>query len=156
VESQLDVLYPEAERAGVEIIEAPVAGSEELSVYLSNEIDKGGVKIDAVLFLAEPLAVEPGAFSVICGFARGRGIPLGGAYAETEDGCKSIFGVHVNDFESGKQAAPLAGKILSGKSAGTIPVVSSESYFQLNYSEAERLGLNLSEGLVASADEVIR
>jgi len=137
-------------------MEAPVSNSEELQNYLNEEIKGKNIEIDAVLFLAEPLAVEPNSFSVICEYAKARGIPLGGAYAETESGCKSVFGVHVDDFEAGKQAAPLADKILSGKPAGSIPVVSSENYFQLDYSEAERLGLNLSEGLVASADEVIR
>ena len=54
------------------------------------------------------------------------------------------------------QAAPLADKILGGIPAGTIPVVSAEPYFQLNFRAAEKLGLKVNEGLLSRAEEIIR
>ena len=45
---------------------------------------------------------------------------------------------------------------MSGIPAGTIPIVSAESYFQLNYTVAEELGLQVPEGLLKQADEIIR
>ena len=72
------------------------------------------------------------------------------------EGYGSLFGVHIHNFNTGKQTAPLADKIFKGIQAGTIPVVSAEPYFQFNYKVAQELGLNVSEGLLARADEIIR
>ena len=46
--------------------------------------------------------------------------------------------------------------VLKGTPAGTVPVVSAESYFELNYRAARELGLEASEGMVSRADKVIR
>ena len=72
------------------------------------------------------------------------------------EGYESVFGVHVNHINIGKQAAPIADKILKGTPASTIPVVSAEPYFQLNYKAAKKLELMVSEGLLSRADEIIR
>ena len=53
-------------------------------------------------------------------------------------------------------AAPLADKVLKGTPAGTIPVVSDESFLQINYTVAQKLGVEVPEGLLSQADEVIR
>jgi putative ABC transport system substrate-binding protein len=107
------------------------------------------------MFIAEPLAVTPDAFEVIGKFAAEHNVPVGGAIMSV-GGYESVFGVHVNNVNVGKQAAKLADKILKGTPAGTIPVVSAESYFQLNYKSAQELGLDVSEGLLSMADEIIR
>ena len=56
----------------------------------------------------------------------------------------------------GRLAADQLHKVLSGVPAGTIPVVSAESFFQLNYRVARELGLDVSDGLLRQANEVIR
>ena len=47
-------------------------------------------------------------------------------------------------------------KILKGTPAGTIPVVSAENYFEINYKTAKESGLKLKEGLFYKADKIIR
>jgi len=49
-----------------------------------------------------------------------------------------------------RQAATIADKILRGVPAGSIPVVSAENYLQIEYNATVGMGLNLSEGLLAS------
>ena len=55
-----------------------------------------------------------------------------------------------------KLAAILGDKILKGIPAGTIPVVSAETWLQINYKATQKLGLNVSESLLNQADEIIR
>jgi len=155
VEPQLEKLYPAAEAAGVTLIELPAADGAELEAALQARSASGDIGIDAILFVAEPLTVTPDGFLPLGKFAAEHGIPIGGALMEV-GGYGSIFGVNVDIVESGKQAAPLADKILKGTPAGTIPVVSAENFFQINYTVAQQLGVEVPEGLLSQADEVIR
>ena len=155
VASQLEVLRLTAASAGVTLIEAPASNAAELQTELEAKAQSADIGMDAILFLAEPLAVTPDAFEVMCKFAAEHKIPIAGALMIV-GGCESVFGVHVNNFNVGRQAAPLADKILRGIPAGTIPVVSAEPYFQLDYKAAQELGMNVSEGLLSRADEIIR
>jgi putative ABC transport system substrate-binding protein len=156
VASQLEVLYPAAKAAGVTLIEAPASDAADLQAYLEKLIKSGGdINLDAIFIIAEPLAVTPDAFLVMGKFAAKHKIPIGGALMMVE-GYESIFGVNIDAANSGKQAAILADKILRGTPAGTIPVVSAESFFQFNYKAAQEFGLKVSEGLLSMADEIIR
>lgn len=155
VESQLEALRPAAATAGVTLIEAPADNPAEIETLLEAQAEGPDIGMDAILFLAEPLAVTPNVFVVMAKFAAEHQIPIAGAL-ESAGEYESVFGVHVNNFNVGKQAAPLADKIFKGIPAGTIPVVSAEPYFQLNYRAAEKLGLKVSEGLLSRADEIIR
>jgi putative ABC transport system substrate-binding protein len=155
VESQLKVLYPAAEAVGVTLIEAPVDNAAELEDYLQAQAQSSDIGLDAILIIPEPLGVTPDPFLVMARFAAEHGIPIGGALMEVE-GYSSLFDVGINHFKTGEQAAPLADKILKGTPAGTIPVVSSESYLKLNYRLAQELGVEVPEALLGMADEVIR
>ena len=155
VESQMDVLYPAAEDAGITLIEFPADNASELQAGLDALAASGDMDIDFMLFIAEPLAVTPDAFGVMCKFASENDVPIGGALMEV-DGCSSIFGVNVDLAKTAEQAAVLADKVLRGMPAGTIPVVSSESYLEINYGVAQEFGVNVSEGLLSRADRVIR
>ena len=68
----------------------------------------------------------------------------------------SIFGVNVDLTRTAHQAAILADKFLRGIPADTIPVVSSESFLEINYSTAGELGITVPEGLLSTADKVVR
>jgi putative ABC transport system substrate-binding protein len=68
----------------------------------------------------------------------------------------SLFGVNLNAHDAGRQAALLADKILNGIPAGTIPVVTADNYIEINYLEAQRLGLKVNEGLLSIANRIIR
>jgi putative ABC transport system substrate-binding protein len=153
--SQLAVLRPEASSAGVALIEAPASGPTELAEFFAARERAKDVGIDAIIDVPDPLIAAPGAFSVLCKFANKYRLPIGGTlYIESD--CESLFGVNVNPDAVGRQAAVLADRILKGESAGTIRVISSESYFQFNYRAAARLKLKVSEGLLSTANEVLR
>ena len=155
VDSQLEVLRPAAAAAGVTLIEAPADNAAELEGDLQARAQSADIGLDAILIIPEPLAVTPDPFLVMARFAAEHRIPIGGALMEVE-GYSSLFDVGIDHFNTGKQAAPLADKILRGTPAGTIPVVSSESYLKINYRLAQELGLTVSEGLLDMAVEIIR
>jgi putative ABC transport system substrate-binding protein len=167
VAPQLDILRPAAQAAGVTLIEAPADDAAELESILQAGATAAGTTaaagtaagadpgFDAILMIVEPLAVTQDAFDVMARFAAGYEMPIGGALMESGD-YGSIFGVNVDPIVSGRQAAPLSARVLQGTPAGTIPVVSAENYFQIDYTMAQKLGVMVPEGLLAQADEVIR
>jgi len=155
VKSQLEVLRPAAVSAGVTLIEIPAGDAKELSAELKKRSKEVNSKTDAILMIADPFSVTPDAFVAEAKFAAEHGIPIGGNLMRIGE-YESIFGIIPQNVPIGKQAAILADKVLKGTSAGTIPVVSAEGYFQINYKAARKLGLNVSEGLLSRADEIIR
>jgi putative ABC transport system substrate-binding protein len=155
VASQMDVLYKAAVPVSVELIEFPASNADELQAELDARAESGDIGMDAILFIAEPLAVTPDAFGVMGKFAFEHKIPIGGAPMAV-GGYESLFGVHVISKNVGYEASFFADKILKGTWAGSIPVASAESHIIINYRAADKLGIKVSEGLLRSADEIIR
>ena len=155
VNSQLEALRPVATAAGITLIEAPADNAAEVEGDLQARAASADMGLDAILIIPEPLGVTPDAVLVMARFAFEHRIPIGGALMEVE-GYSSLFDVGIDHFKTGQQAAPLADKILRGTAAGTIPVVSSESYLKINYKLAQELGVTVSEGLLSQAVEIIR
>lgn len=154
VASQLEALQPIANSFGLTFVEVPAANAAELQVEL--EARAGQLTdVDAVLFVAEPLAVTPDPFAVIGKFAAERNLLIGGALMSA-GAYASVFGVSTNNLSVGRQAAVLADKILKGVSPCDIPVVSAENFIQINYQAAQKLGIEVNEGLLGRADEIIR
>src|SRR4030043_1794269 len=152
VDPQLEVLRLAAQAAGVTRVELPGDNAAELQAYFDARDKSVDAGFDAILIIVEPLAVTPDAFGVIGKFAYEHKLPIGGALMAAGN-YTSIFGVNVNKVAVGRQTAPLVDKVLRGTPAGTIPVVSADSYFQINYKAAQAFGLNMSEGLLARAAE---
>ena len=155
VDSQLEVLRPAAAAVGVTLIEAPADNAAELEGDLQARAASADIGMDAILIIPEPLGVTSDAFLVMARFAAEHRIPIGGALMEV-GGYGSLFDMGIDHFKTGKQAAPLADKILRGTPAGTIPVVSSESYLKINSRVAQGLGVTVPESLLNQAVEVIR
>ncbi len=155
VQAQLEALRPAAAAVGVTLVEFPAATAADLQADLDARAKSTDIGIDAILMIAEPLTVTPDAFAVMAKFAAAHKLPVGGAIMSA-NGFESLFGASTDSLAVGKQAAPLADKILRGIPAGTIPVASAETYFQLNYKAAQAQGITVPEGLLSQANEVIR
>jgi putative ABC transport system substrate-binding protein len=156
VEPQLAALLPAAEAAGVTVIESPADNATELESILQEMVASGEIEdIDGMLFVAEPLAVTPDAFAVIAKYGEEYQIPMGGI-THGVDGYDSIFHVNADILSAGEQAAPIADKVLQGTDPGTIPVVSADAVIMINFKQTEALGLEVPDGLLAMADEVLR
>jgi putative ABC transport system substrate-binding protein len=157
VPPQLEVLRGWTPTAGVNLIEVPVATPAELQDYLDS-LAEMHQEVDAILTLAEPVSADPIYVDVFGKFADENNIPMGGALLLEKDGYKyeSLFGVSVDNFSVGSQAAVLADKIFRGIPAGTIPVVSAEMFLEINYKKALEMGIVPSESILSIADKIIR
>jgi putative ABC transport system substrate-binding protein len=152
---QVDALRPVAKAAGIELVEMPAADAADLKAQLQALDQSANNKVDAILFVAEPLTVTPEPFAVLAKYGAEHKIPVGGALMSA-GGYDSIYGVNVDGVPAGKLAAPLLDKIFKGIAAGTIPVVSAENFIQINYKAAQALGITVPDGLLKQADEIIR
>jgi len=153
VPGQLAAIRPQAKNLGVELVEFGANSPAELQAEMDKLSEENN--IDAILMIAEPLAITPPFYSIIGKYSYDHNIPIGGALMDT-DGYASVFGLLPDSVQSGADAATLADKILKGTQAGTIPVVTSDGFFQINYTAAQKLGIDIPEGLLKQADNIVR
>ncbi|MBN2424844.1 MAG: ABC transporter substrate-binding protein [Calditrichaceae bacterium] len=155
IDSQLKVIYPVAQSAGITIVEFPADDAKGIRAELERIKQTGSIGFDAIFFIPEPLSCIDEAFLVMAEFAYEHKLPIGGALIQVGD-YGSLYGINVDLQKTGEQAAILADKIFRGTPAGSIPVVSSESYLEINYKAAQDLGVTIPEGLISRADRIIR
>jgi putative tryptophan/tyrosine transport system substrate-binding protein len=155
VPSQLEALRSVAASAGVTLVELPADNLAEVEADLQARAKSSDISFDAILCISEPLVTTPDALVILGKFSAGRKVPIGGCPIP-KDGYGSLFMLVPDDVAVGKQAAPLADKILKGISAGTIPVVSPEPVLRFNYKQAQELGLTVPEGILKQANEIIK
>ncbi len=155
VANQMEALYPVAQAAGITLIEFPADDAAEVQAELDERNKLDDIGFDAIFFIPEPLSCTDDAFEAMAKFAYEHKIPIGGILMQVGE-YGSIFGINVDVPKTGQQAAILIDKILRGTPAGTTPVVSSESYLEINYKVAKEFGINVSEGLLSRADKIIR
>jgi putative ABC transport system substrate-binding protein len=156
VPGQLDLIRLQAKNQGIELIEFAVASPPDLQAELDRRAALDDMGIDAILMIAEPLAITPVFYDPLGKFSYEHQIPLGGALMNVGTDSASIFGLVPDAKVVGEQAALLADKILKGTSASTIPVVTSESDFRINYTAAQAFGVTIPDGLLKQAVEIIR
>ena len=155
VPGQLDVIQPLAQKAGGTLSGFAATSPQDLQAELDRRAASGNVGMDAVLLIAEPLSITPDFFAVLGKFSYAHQIPVGGAPIMVGD-YGSIFGLLPNAKLTGGQAATLVDKVLKGTRAGTIPVVTTESYLQINMKAAQAMGVKVPDGLLKMANDIIR
>lgn len=154
VPCQLKALHQAQKTAGITLLPIPAKDAASLEALLNRQASLTGAP-DAILNIPEPLCVQADSFKTMAKFAAARKIPIGGA-SMSVDGYESLFGFIPQNQSQGKQAAFQADKVLKGFPAGSIPAVAAENHFQINLRAAAKLGLEISEGLLSRADEIIR
>ena len=147
VPGQLEVLRPTAASLGVTLVEVPATSTAEIEADLQARAQSDDLGLDAILTIYEPLATWPDVVALVTEFAAEHQVPIGN---------QVVFRIVVNNVQVGRQAASMADKILKGTPAGTIPVTSADPVLIINYTEAQELGLMVSESLLRRADEIIR
>jgi len=151
----LEAMRPAAASLGITLVEGPATSPADIQADLQARAKLADIGLDAIITIPEPLNVQPDAMMAIGNFATEHKVPMGGAFVSAE-GYGIVFAALSNNIEVGKLAAILADKILKGIPAGTIPVVSPESYLRINYKLAQTLNLTVPDGLLRQAVEVIR
>jgi putative ABC transport system substrate-binding protein len=153
VPGQLDAIDRLAESAGVTLVKFGTTSPDELQAELDRQAASG--ELDAILLIAEPVSGTPAFFTLLGKYSYEHNIPIGGTLMTT-DGYSSVFGLLPDARTTGEQAALQADKIFTGTPAGTIPVITAESLFQIQVAAAQELGVTVPDGLLKQADEIIR
>jgi putative ABC transport system substrate-binding protein len=151
----VNALRNAAPAMNITLVDVPVTSMEELNSDLQMRANSSDIGMDAILIMPTLLTAGPDGFAVINEFATAHKLAEGGSLNYNAD-IGAVFSYIPQNADMGKLAAPLADKILKGTPAGTIPVVTPEAYLRINYKLAQELGLNVSEGLLARANEIIR
>jgi len=150
-----EALRPAASSLDITLVEDHVISVKELQASLQKRASSDDIGIDAILLMPEIINHSPDGFAVIVNFANEHKVPIGGGANFTAD-LGAMFSFVPDFFETGMLAATLADKIFKGTPAGTIPVVTPENHLRLNYKVIKELGLNVNEGLLSRATEIIR
>ncbi len=151
----LIALRPVASSLGIMLVEDPVTNIEELRTVLKKRAKSDDISMDAIQILPESLTQSPDGWAMISKFAKEHKLPLVGSVLSSADN-GGIVSYCVDFFEVGQQAAPIADKIFKGTPAGSIMVVTPPPRLRFNYKVIKELGLEVSEGLLSRADEIIR
>ena len=151
----IEQLHPAIQDMGLTLAQDPINNLEELQAALQKRAALDDIGIDAILMMPDILTHSSEGFSEIFEFANKHKVPIAGTMAFTADQ-GALFSYGPDTFELGTLAAIQADKIFKGTPAGTIMVVTPTMHLRLNYKVIEELGLNVSEGLLRMAKEIIR
>jgi putative ABC transport system substrate-binding protein len=151
----LAALRPYAASKGITLVEVPATAMKDFETDLTARAKSADPGVDAMILMPDGFNHSPEGWGYIKKFAAERKVPLAGSFLYTvEQG--AVFG-NADDFvQMGQLAAPLAVKVLNGTQAGTIPLVTPEQNLYINYRVAQELGLQIPEGLLRQAAQIIR
>jgi putative ABC transport system substrate-binding protein len=153
--STLEALRPAVAALGIELVEAHITNSADISADLAARAQAEDIGIDAILIMPDAVSQSTESWAAISQFAVEHSLPVvGNTVAQAKQG--ALFSYAPTFSDNGMQAGLLADKILKGTPAGTLPVVTPDAQLFLNYKVAQQLGLTVPEGLLKQAVEIIR
>ncbi len=147
IPSQLEALHSTAEILGVTLVEVPATDFADIEADLQARAQADDLGIDALMTIYDPLSTWPDVLDAMIEFAIEHQVPIGNQIA---------FTIDIDIVRVGRQAAPMADKILKGTPAGTIPVISADTVMIIYYTTAQELGMTIPENVLRQADEIIR
>ena len=151
----LEVLLPQAREMGLTLVEEAVADAAELKENLQRRSLLEDPGVDAIMIMPDPISHSPDGWPLIRDFADSHMLPIGGGASVLAD--RGAVYTYVSDIISmGEMAAASADKILKGMEPGSIPVITPIQNLRINYLKARELGLEVPEGLMNIADEIIK
>lgn len=151
----LELLRPRASTLGVTLVEVPVKNVSGIQADLQARAKSGSIGIDAILMIGEPLGNSPAGWAVINESSAKYKVPIMGQIpSQVYRG--AVLTYIPDNYNIGQLAASMADKIFKGTPAGTIMVVTPKADLRINYKLAKEMGLNVSEGMLNMADEIIR
>jgi len=151
----LDSLHKMASQLKMTLVEDTVRDVQQVRDALQRRTALDDIGIDAIFIMPEMLTQTPECFELIIRFADEHNIPVaGGMPYTTKHG--ALFSVAPDNVQMGKLAAYLVDGIFNGASPGKMMVVTPSPSMWLNYNVAQRMGLDVHEGLLSGADVIIR
>jgi putative ABC transport system substrate-binding protein len=145
---QVELAKEKAEAMGIELEEATVSNSSEVSLAVSSLVDS----VDAIYVPTDNIIVS--AMPTVLQTAHNRKIPV---FASENNSVKqgAIATLGIDYYQLGRQTGSMAVRILNGADPAEMPVESSkELKIYLNKKSAAEIDLEIPEKLLESADTV--
>jgi putative ABC transport system substrate-binding protein len=155
VAPQLKEMESEASTLNITLMGMPFVSPAEVKAYLDTLSASADIGMDAIIMIAEPYSITPEVTDLVFKFAQDHRLPIVSAYITKED-YGPIASFYPTNAKFGRLAASLADKVLKGTPAGTIAVLTADNDLRINYKYIQKLGLQVSEGLLSKAIEIVR
>ncbi len=149
----LPVVRQAASALGIELVETPVKSPEELVSELEKHSAADTLGVDAIQMMPDP--INSGKVQDVLIFAREHNLPVVG-HTSSQANQGALFSYADKSFEAGQMVAVLANKIFQGSKPGELPVETADLYLIINLKTAEAIGLDISDDVLETADEIIR
>lgn len=133
---------------GIEPVVAEVRTQDELSTALATIPED----VDAIFLLGSGFLNQQ--IEVYVNVAIQRTLPLISMCNCAEQGVLMTYGYDYS--RSGQQSARLVDQIFKGASAGEIPVETTDFFMSINLQTARAIGLEISDDVLAQADDLVR
>jgi putative ABC transport system substrate-binding protein len=145
---QVKLAKEAAEEMKINLEEATVSNSSEVSLAVSSLVDK----VDAIYVPTDNIIVS--AMPTVLQISHNRGVPVFASENNSvEQGAIATLGIDY--YQLGKQTGSMAAKILNGSKPAGIPVESSkELKLYINKKSADEIKLAIPEQLFESADTI--
>jgi len=133
------------------LIDVPVHSSQEIQEFLS-QVET--TTIDAILIMPDTVVQSKASLKIVYDFANKQQIPV---IANTTEQVKAgaLFSYLTDTYETGREAAQLANRVLAKKILHGQPISNSEPQLMLNLKAAKILGLTVNDGLINLSHDVI-
>jgi len=140
----------EAERLGLEIVEATVANSGEVIMAAESLVGK----VDVIHIPTDNTVVS--AFESVVKVCADNNIPLfASSVLAVERG--AIAAVAIDPYRLGRQTGKMAIEILEGKDPGQMPTETLSNFLlYINLKSARKIGVEIPKEVVKRADKVIK
>ena len=145
---QVKIAKKKAEKMGVELKEATVSNSSEVSLAASSLVDT----VDAIYVPTDNIIVS--AMPTVLQIAHNRKVPVFASENNSvEQGAIATLGIDY--YQLGKQTGKMAAKILNGAEPGKMAVQSSDELkLYINKKSAEEINLEIPKKLLEEADTI--
>jgi len=145
---QVDIAKAKAEEMGIELHEATVSNSSEVSLAASSLVDK----VDAIYVPTDNIIVS--ALPSVLNITNSNNVPVfASENGQVEQGAVATLGI---DYKLlGIQTGKMAARVLNGADTASMSVESSDQLkLYLNKKAAEDLGLEIPESVLENADVI--
>jgi len=151
--SSVPAVQAGATSMGVKLVESHAKSPEDVNAELQKRAAMDELDVDAIQLMPDPL--NSNSAEAIINFANQHNIPVvGHALGQAKSG--ALFSYADSYPDTGKKAASLADQILKGAKPGDLPVEISDLFLNINLKAANSLGITIPEGILGSAQEIIR
>ena len=149
--STIPIVLPELRRAavllGLELVETAVGSPREVEAWAARP-----QPIDAILVMPDAVVQHPRSWAAMLRLAHQQRIPIvANTSRQVDDG--ALLSYLSDNFETGREAALLADRVLRANTTVPLPVVSSEPRLIVNSRVLRTLGLELDGATAALVSE---